>query len=83
MLARWTRGGENHAYYRSTGGCRDGCSTAVSEAAAGLLGSGAVPAPVTSLLGRTAELAFVSDVLIERRCRLITLTGPGGVGKTR
>lgn len=38
------------------------------------------PAP---LLGRDAELAHVLDRVRGRTSRLLTLTGPGGVGKTR
>jgi predicted ATPase/transcriptional regulator with XRE-family HTH domain/Tfp pilus assembly protein PilF len=48
-------------------------------AAAGGLGN--LPAPATSLIGRQAELATVSALLA--RARLVTLTGAGGVGKTR
>ena len=42
---------------------------------------GNLPAPVTSFVGREVELAVIDDRLI--RHRLVTLTGPGGVGKTR
>ncbi|MFE6400062.1 ATP-binding protein [Streptomyces alboflavus] len=41
----------------------------------------AVPAPLTPLVGRTAELARVHALLDDTR--LVTLTGPGGTGKTR
>ncbi|UGQ11094.1 LuxR C-terminal-related transcriptional regulator [Yinghuangia sp. ASG 101] len=40
-----------------------------------------LPADVTSLIGRRAETAEVKRLLT--RSRLVTLTGPGGVGKTR
>jgi predicted ATPase/class 3 adenylate cyclase len=40
-----------------------------------------LPLPAASLIGRTAELASVVDLVRARR--LVTLTGPGGTGKTR
>jgi transcriptional regulator with XRE-family HTH domain len=40
-----------------------------------------LPAPSTSLLGRERELGEISTFL--REVRLLTLTGTGGVGKTR
>ena len=40
-----------------------------------------IPTPLTALIGRAPELQAVGDML--RRARLVTLTGPAGVGKTR
>jgi predicted ATPase/DNA-binding CsgD family transcriptional regulator len=42
---------------------------------------GNLPAPATSLIGRARELAEIVDLV--RANRLVTLTGVGGVGKTR
>ncbi len=42
-----------------------------------------LPAPPTPLLGRAPDIAAVSASLANAEVRLITLTGPGGVGKTR
>jgi predicted ATPase/transcriptional regulator with XRE-family HTH domain len=41
------------------------------------------PAPLTGLIGREAELAALSAGLQDPDVRLLTVTGPGGVGKTR
>ncbi|NRQ30288.1 AfsR/SARP family transcriptional regulator [Nonomuraea sp. NN258] len=40
-----------------------------------------LPFPVTGLVGRDIEIAQVTALLAEHR--LVTLTGPGGIGKTR
>lgn len=42
-----------------------------------------LPVPATPFIGREAELAQLSDLLAEPDCRLITVVGPGGIGKTR
>ena len=42
-----------------------------------------LPTPATSLLGRGTEVAEVSTLLQDGATRLVTLTGPGGSGKTR
>src|SRR5215510_8231009 len=70
-----------------TGAARD----ALLESARAAVPAGAVdqlhdvslPTALTAFLGRDADLETVQIWLSDPRARLITLTGPGGVGKTR
>jgi len=55
----------------------------VDSAAAEDLGALSLPIPLTALLGRDAAVQTLSQWLADRSLRLITVTGPGGVGKTR
>ncbi len=41
-----------------------------------------LPSRATQLLGRNAEIAGVCGLLRQRETRLLTLVGPGGIGKT-
>ena len=43
----------------------------------------APPNPLTSFVGREREVEQICALLQRRGVRLVTLTGPGGVGKTR
>jgi predicted ATPase/DNA-binding SARP family transcriptional activator len=45
--------------------------------------AGRLPAPPTSFVGRERELDGLAGLLAQPDVRLVTLTGPGGTGKTR
>ncbi|NUQ37753.1 MAG: tetratricopeptide repeat protein [Caldilineales bacterium] len=42
-----------------------------------------LPIPATPFLGRAQELAEITAQILQPHCRLLTLIGPGGSGKTR
>ncbi|MHB8627190.1 MAG: helix-turn-helix transcriptional regulator [Aggregatilineales bacterium] len=42
-----------------------------------------LPVQPTAFVGRTEELAEIINLLDKPDCRLLTLVGPGGIGKTR
>lgn len=59
-----------------------------SQAPGGSVSPGAsrsetLPAPPTRLIGRHRELAEIEALFREDGARMVTLTGPGGTGKTR
>src|SRR5215468_3721279 len=45
--------------------------------------AGALPVPATQLVGRDRDTATIRDLVVGEGVRLVTLTGPGGVGKSR
>jgi predicted ATPase len=45
--------------------------------------AGALPVPATPLVDREQETAAATDLIERQGARLITFTGPGGVGKSR
>jgi predicted ATPase/DNA-binding SARP family transcriptional activator/Tfp pilus assembly protein PilF len=42
-----------------------------------------LPLPPSPFVGRRRELAELAERLADPDCRLVTITGPGGIGKTR
>jgi predicted ATPase/DNA-binding SARP family transcriptional activator len=54
-----------------------------SKSAAHRAATNNLPVAVTPFIGREAELAELTALLAQPDCRLLTLTGPGGSGKSR
>ncbi len=42
-----------------------------------------LPNPSTTFVGRSVELSQTTKLLLDSACRLLTIVGPGGIGKTR
>jgi predicted ATPase/DNA-binding XRE family transcriptional regulator len=70
-----------------TGAARDGllrsARAPAGHAAVDELIGVSLPLPLTSLLGRDADVQTLQHWLADPAIRLVTLTGPGGAGKTR
>jgi len=70
-----------------TGATRDAllrsARTPAPSAAVDELSVVSLPVPLTALLGRDADVQTLREWLADAAARLITLTGPGGSGKTR
>ncbi len=70
-------GAESKALYQSILGALSSSSGKALKPAV----RSSIPAPIAPFIGREEEINDVQQLV--RRCRLVTLTGPGGVGKTR
>ncbi len=46
-------------------------------------GSSNLPLQPTPFIGRSEEITEILQLLADPACRLLTLVGPGGIGKTR
>jgi predicted ATPase len=55
----------------------------LAPAAAGGRRPAPLPAPLTPIIGREDEIAAAGALLRDRDVHLVTLIGPGGIGKTR
>jgi predicted ATPase len=62
---------------------RDAGAPAAEREAAVAVAAPELPRPLTTLVGRARELARLRELLDDPTCRLVTLVGPGGIGKTR
>lgn len=58
-------------------------SSAAPPIAAAVMRAAALPSPPAPFIGREAELAQLAELLADPTCRLLTVIGPGGIGKTR
>ncbi|HEX8995872.1 MAG TPA: tetratricopeptide repeat protein [Ktedonobacterales bacterium] len=57
-------------------------SPAIAQPTAAPARDGELPLPLTPLIGREQDVATLLDLLARPETRLLTLTGPAGVGKT-
>ncbi|MFN8465634.1 MAG: tetratricopeptide repeat protein [Caldilineaceae bacterium] len=63
--------------------CQEGPQVELRSAAAEVGSAHGLALEATPLVGRTIELAAAAEALAQPYCRLLTILGPGGIGKTR
>ena len=69
--------------FGTAGGRADRGASPASASDSDRRGTRSLPVTSTSLIGREQDLGAVSKLLQTPGVRLVTLTGPGGIGKTR
>ena len=79
---------ETTALYETILGSAKGTISAPAPGKKGSKSLSAIPAhnlplPPTPFVGREEELARIAGLFLNPDCRLLTLVGPGGIGKTR
>jgi predicted ATPase/DNA-binding CsgD family transcriptional regulator len=72
------RGGTNHPYHQRTEAEE---TLQVKDSIKPWLAS--LPVPLTTFIGREQEVSAICDLLSHPEMRLLTITGAGGIGKTR
>src|ERR1700693_5209331 len=70
-----------HDLARDLAAIRDRLPEAPSRHLASRLNT--LPSQATAFIGREREVAAVKELLLREDVRVVTLTGPGGIGKTR
>ena len=61
----------------------DDSEPGISSSIRGALASPGIPASTTSLIGRDDDVRHIVELVSRPDVRQVTLTGPGGIGKTR
>ena len=74
--------GDEHAAFLATARAVAGDETAATRGAAAQRHA-KLPQQLAPLIGRTAELSTLDALFVDPTTRLVTITGPGGMGKTR
>jgi len=69
--------------YRFVGAVSESRSAAQKPFAQAERSTGSLPVSRTGFVGREKEAAAAGDLLLRPEARLVTITGPGGIGKTR